>query len=143
MLLSGFINFVKFTEKYCDPFLKETRERTDTLITERERLSEQTIEVDRKIAELKYVFALPPTCLTRLITGHRTRIEKDTPLLQQLEKENRELREILLSSQDLHRKYQSQLEQYKLERSELVATRVGLAYVLCSVINVLLGRAKQ
>jgi len=57
MLLSGFINFVKFTEKYCDPFLKETRERTDTLITERERLSEQTVEVDRKIAELKCVFS--------------------------------------------------------------------------------------
>jgi len=77
------------------------------------------------------------------MTGHRTRIEKDTPLLQQLETENRELREILLSSQDLHKKYQSQLDQFKQERSELVATRVRFPYFFRSVINLRLGRAKQ
>lgn len=55
ILLSAFINFVKFTEQYCDVFLKDLRERSDALIIQRDDAAEQLNEIKQKFDELKYV----------------------------------------------------------------------------------------
>jgi kinetochore protein Nuf2 len=55
VLLSAFINFVKFTEQYCDAFLKDLRERSDTLIIQRDDAADQLNEIKQKFDELKYV----------------------------------------------------------------------------------------
>jgi len=55
VLLSAFINFVKFTEQYCDSFLKDLRERSDALIVQRDNVVGQLNEVQGKYGDLKYV----------------------------------------------------------------------------------------
>jgi hypothetical protein len=54
ILLSAFINFVKFTEQYCNAFVKEMRSRSDAIITERNQVSEQLAEIRRSIDAMKY-----------------------------------------------------------------------------------------
>ena len=51
-LLSAFINFVKFTEQYCDAFLKDLRDRSDTLIVRREDVTAKLNEIQDKVDEL-------------------------------------------------------------------------------------------
>jgi kinetochore protein Nuf2 len=51
-LLSAFINFVKFTEQYCDAFLKDLRDRSDTLIVQREDVTAELNEIQDKIDKL-------------------------------------------------------------------------------------------
>lgn len=53
VLLSAFINFVKFTEQYCDPFLKDLRERSDALIIRRDDVADQLNEIRQSFDELK------------------------------------------------------------------------------------------
>lgn len=53
ILLSAFINFVKFTEQYCDAFIKDLRDRSDTLIVRRENVLIELNEIQDKIDELK------------------------------------------------------------------------------------------
>jgi len=53
ILLSAFINFVKFTEQYCDSFLKDLRERSDALIIQRDDAAEQLKEIQERIDEIK------------------------------------------------------------------------------------------
>ena len=55
VLLSAFINFVKFTEQYCDAFLKELRQRSDELEIQRDDVADQLNEIQQKYDELKYV----------------------------------------------------------------------------------------
>jgi kinetochore protein Nuf2 len=52
MVLSAFINFVKFTEQYCDAFLKDLRDRSDTLIVRREDVTARLKEIQDKVDEL-------------------------------------------------------------------------------------------
>ena len=51
-LLSAFINFVKFTEQYCDAFLKDLRDRSDTLIVRREDVIARLKEIQDQVDEL-------------------------------------------------------------------------------------------
>ena len=52
ILLSAFINFVKFTEQYCDAFLKDLRNQSDTLIVRREDVTASLNEIQAKVDEL-------------------------------------------------------------------------------------------
>lgn len=58
ILLSAFINFVKFTEQYCNAFVKEMRSRSDAIITERNQVSEQLADIRRSIDVMKYAPSL-------------------------------------------------------------------------------------
>jgi kinetochore protein Nuf2 len=51
-LLSAFINFIKFTEQYCDAFLKDLRDRSNTLIVRREDVTARLNEIQNKVDEL-------------------------------------------------------------------------------------------
>lgn len=53
ILLSAFINFVKFTEQYCNDFVKEIRDRSDALIVERDRVAEQLISLQKSIEDMR------------------------------------------------------------------------------------------
>lgn len=54
ILLSAFINFVKFTEQYCNAFVKDLRDRSEAIIIERDQVNEQLNEIQHKIEALKY-----------------------------------------------------------------------------------------
>lgn len=54
-LLSAFINFVKFTEQFCDSYLKDLHERSDALIAQRHDIDDETKEIQENIEEIKCV----------------------------------------------------------------------------------------
>lgn len=57
LLLSAFINFVKFTEQLCEPFVRGLRERSEVLLTERDQVTEQLSALQQKIDATKYVLS--------------------------------------------------------------------------------------
>jgi kinetochore protein Nuf2 len=52
-LLSAFINFIKFTEQFCEPFVKKLRERSDEIIAERDRASRRLAVITQEIDLMK------------------------------------------------------------------------------------------
>lgn len=58
ILLSAFINFVKFTEQYCNSFVKDLTDRSSTLIVERDQISQQLAEVEQSIEEMRLASSL-------------------------------------------------------------------------------------
>jgi kinetochore protein Nuf2 len=52
-LLSAFINFIKFTEQWCNPFIKELRDKSAAAITEREQVVLELAEIQEKIKKIK------------------------------------------------------------------------------------------
>jgi hypothetical protein len=55
VLLSAFINFVKFTEQLCEPFVKDLRERSAGVIAERDQVVAQLEEIQKRIETMKCV----------------------------------------------------------------------------------------
>lgn len=55
ILLSAFINFVKFTEQFCDQFVRDLREHSEKILVEREEVAEGLEKVQREIDAIKYV----------------------------------------------------------------------------------------
>jgi kinetochore protein Nuf2 len=52
-LLSAFINFIKFTEQWCDPFVKDFRDKSAAMLVEREQVTLELEEVQERIRVLK------------------------------------------------------------------------------------------
>jgi kinetochore protein Nuf2 len=55
LILSAFINFIKFTEQFCETFVKELRDRSAKLLIERDQLLQEVEDVEGAIEELQYV----------------------------------------------------------------------------------------
>ena len=64
ILLSAFINFVKFTEQYCNSFVKDLTDRSSALIVERDQISQQLTEVEQSIEEMRCVLFLNLFCFS-------------------------------------------------------------------------------
>jgi kinetochore protein Nuf2 len=54
LILSAFINFVKFSEQ-CIPFVEKLRGKAADLIQERENVSHERARLEAQLAQLKYV----------------------------------------------------------------------------------------
>ncbi|KAF8197413.1 Nuf2 family-domain-containing protein [Pholiota molesta] len=108
VLLSAFINFVKFTEQYCDAFLKDLRERSDTLIIQRDDAADQLNEIKQKFDELK------------------ARIARDQPICDQLIGENTALTSTMFLTKDAQQKAIGDVEQCKSNRTELIKRKQAL-----------------
>ena len=54
LILSAFINFVKFSEQ-CMPFVEKLRGKAADLIQERENVSHERARLEAQLAQLKYV----------------------------------------------------------------------------------------
>ncbi|KJA27315.1 hypothetical protein HYPSUDRAFT_35161 [Hypholoma sublateritium FD-334 SS-4] len=115
VLLSAFINFVKFTEQYCDPFLKDLRERSDALIMRRDDVADQLNEIRQNFDELK------------------DRSARDKPVCDQLNGENVKLTGIMFAAKDAQEKAVQDVEQYRSDRSSLVHRRETLNAEIKSV----------
>ncbi|KAJ3517795.1 hypothetical protein NLJ89_g283 [Agrocybe chaxingu] len=108
VLLSAFINFVKFTEQFCDPFLKDLRERSNSLIAQRDNIQDQLNEIQRKLDELK------------------GRIVQDKPICEQLNAENTSITNTMFMTKDAQAKAVRDVEQYKTERNALMKRKEAL-----------------
>lgn len=56
LLLSAFINFVKFTEQLCNPFVNELVNRSNALLVDRDQVSSKLAQTQKQIQELKSAF---------------------------------------------------------------------------------------
>ena len=70
-IFSAFINFVKFCEQ-CEAFISGLRERSATVIEERDRVAQQLVETKQKIAAIKCVRC----CFAHIIPLHSTSPEQ-------------------------------------------------------------------
>jgi kinetochore protein Nuf2 len=53
LLLSAFINFVKFTEQLCEEAVRKLSTHSETILTERDQAAKDLHEVEGKIRQLK------------------------------------------------------------------------------------------
>ncbi|KAF8906040.1 Nuf2 family-domain-containing protein [Gymnopilus junonius] len=108
VLLSAFINFVKFTEQYCDEFLKDLRERSDALTVQRSTIHEQLDDIQAKFDDLN------------------ARIAKDKPICEKLNEENTTLTSTMFLTKDAQAKAVRDVEQFKTDRNELMNRKEAL-----------------
>lgn len=114
---------MKFTEQYCDPFLKDLRERSDAIIIQRDNIAEQLSDVKEKIDEIKYVIRSSFIYLSSIF--FRSRIEKEKPVLEKLNAENAALTNTMFATKDAQGKAVRDVEQYKAERNAILKRKVS------------------
>jgi kinetochore protein Nuf2 len=59
VLLSAFINFIKFTEQFCHPFVKDLRDHSHNILKEREKVAKELDKVHSEIETIKFVLSQP------------------------------------------------------------------------------------
>ncbi|PPQ66896.1 hypothetical protein CVT26_009836 [Gymnopilus dilepis] len=108
VLISAFINFVKFGEQYCDEFIKGLRERSDALVIQRNNLADQIEDIQAKFDDLS------------------ARIAQDKPICEKLNQENTALTSTMFLTKDAQAKAVRDVEQFKADRTELVNRKEAL-----------------
>ncbi|KAF8078200.1 Nuf2 family-domain-containing protein [Lyophyllum atratum] len=115
LLLSAFINFVKFTEQYCNVFVKDLRDRSEAIIMERDQVSEQLAEIERSIETKK------------------AKIAEDEPHCEQLRNENNALRAKMIATKEFQTAAVQDVEKLKAEKNALVKRKEALNGEIASV----------
>ncbi|KAJ8514657.1 hypothetical protein ONZ45_g7837 [Pleurotus djamor] len=108
VLLSAFINFVKFTEQWCNPFVKDLRDGSQKLVDDRETVIRELADVRAKVDVLK------------------AKIAEDEPRCDQLRKENAALRAKMLATKELQTAAMQEGEKLKAEKTGLIRRKEGL-----------------
>ncbi|KAG6819356.1 hypothetical protein H0H93_012571 [Arthromyces matolae] len=108
ILLSAFINFVKFTEQYCNPFVKDLRDRSEGMIVERGRVSESLAQIEQTIGALK------------------AKIAEDEPRCEQLRSQNSALRAKMIATKEFQTTAVQEVEKLKAEKNALVKRKETL-----------------
>lgn len=66
LILSAFINFVKFSEQ-CMPFVEKLRGKAADLIQERESVTHERARLEAQLAQLKCVLTASPLALPKTV----------------------------------------------------------------------------
>ncbi|RDB21520.1 putative kinetochore protein NUF2 [Hypsizygus marmoreus] len=115
VLLSAFINFVKFTEQYCNAFVKDLRERSESVIIERDQVREQIIEISSNIEALK------------------AKIAEDEPRCEKLRRENDALRAKMIATKEFQTTTVQDVEKLKAEKNALIKRKEALNAEIASM----------
>ncbi|KAF9001985.1 Nuf2 family-domain-containing protein [Cyathus striatus] len=102
VVLSAFINFIRFTEQYCNAFVNELRERSQALIAEREHVTEQLSQLQRAIHEIK------------------AKMAEDEPKCEELRKVNDAMFAKLIFTKDIQQSAVHEVENLKEEKNTLI-----------------------
>ncbi|KAJ6500334.1 Nuf2 family-domain-containing protein [Mycena sanguinolenta] len=114
-LLSAFINFVKFTEQFCEPFVKKLRDRSDEIIAERDKVS-------RRLAGI-----------TQEIDAVKAKMAEDEPRCEQLREEHAALRAKLFATKEAQMAVVQEVENLKAEKTTLIGRKEALNAEIASV----------
>ncbi|KAJ7929385.1 Nuf2 family-domain-containing protein [Mycena leptocephala] len=114
-LLSAFINFVKFTEQFCEPFVKKLRDRSDEMVAERDRVS-------RRLADI-----------TQEIDAMKAKMAEDEPRCEQLRGENATLRARMFATKEFQATVVQEVENLRAEKSALVERKEALNGEISSI----------
>ncbi|KAG6816946.1 hypothetical protein H0H87_001461 [Tephrocybe sp. NHM501043] len=133
ILLSAFINFVKFTEQYCNTFVKDLRDRSEAIIVERAQISEQLAELERNIDALKFVMLSLCEAPPDRPRPSRAKIAEDEPRCEQLRNENNALRAKMIATKEFQTAAVQEVEKLKAEKNALVKRKEALNSEIGSV----------
>ncbi|KAJ6547229.1 Nuf2 family-domain-containing protein [Mycena capillaripes] len=114
-LLSAFINFVKFTEQFCEPFVKKLRERSDEMVAERDRVTRRLLDITQEIDAMK------------------AKMAEDEPRCEQLRTENATLRARLYATKEYQVTAVQDVENLKAEKTALVERKEALNDEIASI----------
>lgn len=114
-ILSGFINFIKFTEQFCQEFIKDVRDRADTIVLERERLSDRLAAIQKDIDMLK------------------TQIARDEPRCEELRMDNDNVRANLFATKEIQTSVVKDVENLKADKTVLISRKEALNAEITSV----------
>ncbi|OCH95255.1 hypothetical protein OBBRIDRAFT_822977 [Obba rivulosa] len=106
-IFSAFINFVKFTEQN-EFFVNGLREKSTSVIKEREKVARQLAEVQLKVAAIK------------------ARRAEDEPKCEALHQENSAIAAELISKKEDHHNLLKDVDSLKLEKKTLVKSKEGV-----------------
>ncbi|KAK7023807.1 Nuf2 family-domain-containing protein [Favolaschia claudopus] len=107
-LLSAFINFVKFTEQFCVPFVEKLRERSDEIVTERERVSRRLEAITQEIDALK------------------SKMAEDEPRCEALRQENAALHAKMFATKEIQLTVVQEVETLKAQKTALIERKDAL-----------------
>ncbi|KAF4603976.1 kinetochore-associated Ndc80 complex subunit nuf2 [Pleurotus pulmonarius] len=108
VLLSAFINFIKFTEQWCNPFIKELRDGSQKLTEERQIVARELVDIQAKVSILK------------------AKIAEDEPRCEQLRKENAALRAKMIATKEMQTAAVQEVEKLKAEKTTLIKRKEAL-----------------
>ncbi|KAJ7043360.1 Nuf2 family-domain-containing protein [Mycena alexandri] len=114
-LLSAFINFVKFTEQFCEPFVKKLRDRSDDIVAERDRVSRRLSDITQEIDVMK------------------AKMAEDEPRCEQLRAENSSLRAKMFATKEFQVATVEEVEKLRAEKSALVERKEALNGEIASI----------
>nr|GAT58016.1 predicted protein [Mycena chlorophos] len=106
--LSAFINFVKFTEQFCYPFVAKLQDSSEKIVHEHERVTRKLNEVTEEINKLK------------------AKMAEDEPKCEQLRAQASELRARLFANKQVQVETVDQVEKLKAEKTALVQRKEAL-----------------
>ncbi|KAJ4488227.1 Nuf2 family-domain-containing protein [Lentinula aciculospora] len=108
LLLSAFINFVKFTEQLCNPFVNELANRSDALLVERDQISSKLVQVQKQVLELQ------------------AKRDEDEPLCQVLRTKNKELGDLVLQTKAAQQPIVQEAALLKEEKTQLMERKENI-----------------
>ncbi|KAF8436921.1 Nuf2 family-domain-containing protein [Boletus edulis BED1] len=106
-ILSAFINFVKFAEQ-CTPFIANLRDKSTTIIEEREHVAQELAASQHKLNTLKAQRA------------------KDEPKCEQLRTENAAITAHLMATKETTQAVVKDIETLKIEKANLVLKKENI-----------------
>ncbi|KAF9066875.1 Nuf2 family-domain-containing protein [Rhodocollybia butyracea] len=101
LLLSAFINFVKFTEQLCEEAVRKLSAHSEAILTERDQAAKDLHEVEGKIRQLK------------------AKIAEDEPLCEELRAKNNALGLQMMQKKGQQEREQTEFAKLKEEKREL------------------------
>ncbi|KAF7295191.1 hypothetical protein MIND_01057900 [Mycena indigotica] len=118
-VLSGFINFIKFTQQYCEDVVRKLRDNSEGIIVEREKVSKKLSQITEEIEHIKAKFAL------------------DEPKCVQLREENAAIRAQLFASKEMQVQALEEIKNLKIEKADIVKEKelINAEIVSISALN--------
>ncbi|EGO21650.1 hypothetical protein SERLADRAFT_410230 [Serpula lacrymans var. lacrymans S7.9] len=107
-ILSAFINFVKFSEQ-CTPYISALREKSATLIEEREQVAQEVVHIQRELAA---------------ITAKRA---KNEPKCDEIRQENAAITAHLMATKEVQTSVVKDIETLKIEKSAVIHRKENIS----------------
>ncbi|KAJ8094524.1 kinetochore-associated Ndc80 complex subunit nuf2 [Marasmius tenuissimus] len=101
ILLSAFINFIRFTDQFCSQRVNKLQHHSNTIIDEHEKVKNKLADVRLQIAEIK------------------AKLAKDEPRCEELRAENNRLMKHLRDTKELQQTSIAEIDRLKAEKQQL------------------------
>jgi kinetochore protein Nuf2 len=116
-ILAAFINFMRFTQQRAG-FVENLREKSDDILEERNKASQELSNYREKISAMKFVFRSLWSPFAN--TNPRAKQEADEPRCEELRQENASLTAKLVATKEVQTDIAGSCEKLKIQKSDLL-----------------------